>query len=234
MYKIISCSAITLLEVIIVCAILSIASGIVAFNINKALVQQRFESEVSLIVSDLRLAQDIMLTMGTDIHLHFAESKNNGGIEYWLELETNLPQNAQREVQRKRRVLKTIKGVFFKDELPSEIQESNIDVKFLSQGHVMSKGIMRLATSSDENVPAGTLESFIYLSGFPKTIVSSRNKEEAEDTYQKLEDDLDERITQNTISHLPEELIESKLIGPEQPVGNTKEEKKQKDQGKTG
>lgn len=220
--------AITLLEVVIVITILSIASGAVAIGINKALVEQHFRTEVDLIVNEMKLAQDLMLILGTDVHLHFAEAKKNEGIEYWLELETKLPQNVQREVQRKKKVLKTIKGVFLEDSLLWEIQESHIDVKFLSNGAVMSKGIMRLATSSDENIPAGTLESFIYLAGYPRPIVSSRTKEEAEEAYQKLEDDQDERLTKDTILKLPEKLREPKSNkSSEQPERNPKDDKKQ-------
>jgi hypothetical protein len=225
--------AITLLEVVIVVIILSIASGIVAININNALIEQRFRSEVGLIVDEMRLAQDLMLILGTDVHLHFAETKKGDAIEYWLELETRLPQNVEREIKRKRKALKAIKGVFLEDELLSEIQESHLDVKFLSNGAVMSKGVMRLATSSDENVPKGTLESFICLAGHPKPIVSSRTKEEAEEACQKLEDDLDERLAKDTIERLPEKLFKTnsqdKQTTPEKSEPNPKDNKKQKD-----
>lgn len=215
--------AITLLEVVIVIIILSIGSAIVAMNINNALIDQRFRTEVGQIVDEMRLAQDLMLILGTDVHLHFAAGKNGKEIEYWLELETRAPQNVQREVNRKRRPLKTIQGVFLDDELLSEIQEDHIDVKFLSNGAVMSKGIMRLATSGEERaVPKGTLESFICLAGYPKPIVSSRNKEEAEETCYQFEEGLDERLTKDTVAKLPEKVREAnskeKKAGPaEQP-----------------
>lgn len=219
MYKILF-RAITLLEVVIVMVILAIASAVVSININKALVEQRFMSEVDLIVSQLRLAQDIMLIMGVDSHLHFSSSKNNEGIEYWLETETNLPQNVQREVQRRRKKLTAIKGVFFKDELPNSNQENHITVSFLSKGDLMSKGIIRLATSSDENIPKGTLERFIYLPGYPKPIVSSRTIEESQESYQELDEDLDTAITRNTMLNLPESVKSQDTS--EKPVEDTK------------
>lgn len=225
--------AITLIEMLIVIIILSIASGIVAISINKAIVDQRFRTEVGLIVDEMRLAQDLMLILGTDVHLHFAEAKDKQGIEYWLELETKLPQNVQREVQRKKKVLKTIKGVFLEDELLWEIKESHIDVKFLSNGAVMSKGIMRLASSDDERVPKGTLESFICLAGYPKPIVSSQDKEEAEKSCKMFEEGLDERLTKDTILRLPEKLKssesqESQVAPKDKKDQNTKDTTKQK------
>lgn len=201
--------AITLFEVVIVIVILTIASGVAAIGINKALIEQRFLTEVGLIVDEMRLAQDLMLILGTDVHLHFAEAKKKDGIEYWLEFETHLPRKIQNELLRKKKPLKAIKGVFLEDKLLWEIQESHIEVKFLSKGDVMSKGIMRLATSSDENVPSGTLESFICLSGYPRTIVSSRTKEEAEKGWHELEDSEDAMLTKNTLLKLPEKLTES-------------------------
>lgn len=224
--------AITLLEVVIVIIILSIGSGVVAININKVIAEQRFRTEVGLIVDQMRLAQDLMLIMGTDVHLHFAEAKGADAIEYWLELETRPPQNVQREVQRKRKPLTAIKGVFFEDELLSEIAEHHIDVKFLSNGAVMSKGIMRLSTSHEERtIPKGALESFICLAGYPKPIVVSRNKEEAEETCYLFEEGLDEKLTKDTIAKLPEKLkeIDSKenKVGPaEQTEKDTKDSKK--------
>jgi len=197
---------ITLLEVIIVIAILSLASGIVAVSINKALVEQRFRTEVEKIVDEMRLAQDLMLILGTDVHVHFAEHKSGKGIVYWLDLETTLPENLKYEILREKPKLQTIKGVFLADELVTEVKEKHIDVKFLSNGSVMSKGIMRLATSDDERVPKGTLESFICLAGYPQPIFSRDSKEEAEKLCQKFEEGLDERLTQDTMQRLSEKL----------------------------
>lgn len=221
---------ITLMEVLIVISILALGSGMVAININKAIVEQRFRSEVGLIVDEMRLAQDLMLILGTDVHLHFAESKGGKGIQYWLELETNVSAHVQRELLRKRKELQTIKGVFLEDKLVWEIKESHIDVKFLSNGAVMSEGVMRLATSSDENVPKGTLESFICLAGYPNPIINSRNREEAEASCHQFEEGLDERLTKDTISKLPERI--KKIESQESVPLKEKDDNKEKDNKK--
>lgn len=197
---------ITLLEVMIVIAILSMAAGIVAVSVNKALINQRFRTEVDRVVDELRLAQDLMLILENDVHLRFGVDPNGNGIIYSLKLETKLPKKVEYEILRKKAPLKTIKGVFFADELATKITEKQIDIKFLSNGAVMSKGIIRLASSDDENVPKGTLESFICLAGYPRPIAASDTKEDAEKKCLKFEEGFDERITQDTISRLPENL----------------------------
>lgn len=208
--------------------ILSIGSGIVAISINKALVDQRFRTEVGLIVDEMRLAQDLMLILGTDVHLNFSENDHGDGIKYWLELETNLPENVQREVLRKKKFLKTVKGVFLADELVSEIKEKHIDVKFLSNGSVMSKGIMRLSTTDKESSPKDALQSYICLAGYPRPISSYDKKEDAEKVCLKLEDDLDDRLTQDTIQRLPEKV--KKLDSPKVET-NSEDQKNNKKKG---
>ncbi len=221
--------AITLFELLIVIAIISLVSGVVAISINRAVLDQKFRTEVSQVVEALRLAQDLMLILGTDVHVHFETDNKEGGIKYSFELETALSPNIQAEILRKRKNLKTIKGVFFRDELPMEIQEKHIDVKFLSNGAVMSKGIMRLASTDNENPPEGTLQNYICLSGYPKPISSSETLENAQMLCTEIENDLDGRISKDTFSKLPDRLKQKKEI-------EEKEEKKtdtdQKDQKK--
>ena len=226
MYKIRPLPA-TLLEIIIVMTILLLGAGIAGININKALVEQRFRSEVGIIVDELRLAQNLMLILGTDVHLHFEVDQSGKSISYKLELETALPKNVQYEIMRKREPLKTIKGVFLADELVTEIKEKHIDIKFLSNGAVMSKGILRLASSDNENVPKGTLESFICLAGYPKPISSNDTKEEAEKNCLKFEQDLDARLTQDTSLRIPE-----KLKQPDPASSNNSSEEKNANQEK--
>lgn len=216
---------ITLLELLIVMGILALISGIVAISINKALIDQRFRSEVDLIVNELRLAQDLMLILGTDVHLNFSEAKDGAGIEYWIKLETILPKNVQKEVLRKRKPLKTIHGVFLEDQLVTEIKEKHIDVKFLSNGAVMSKGIMLLSTSDKESQQQGALNRYICLAGYPRPIQSSDTKEGAEKLCYAFEEGLDDRLTTDTILRLPERL---KKEEPETTPLETPEEEKTK------
>lgn len=197
---------ITLLEILIVMAILALVSGVVAVSINRVLTAQRFQNEVSMIVDELNLAQNIMTIMNTDVRVMFKESPGNKGIEYWLEMDTLLSGHVQKEINRRKGVLKTIRGVFFQDELISEISEGKLDVKFLSSGAVMSRGIMRLATTDNENPPAGTLQTYICLVGYPHPIVSVETKEEADKICADRDVDFDTKLTQDTVLKIPEQV----------------------------
>jgi len=220
--------AITLLEMIIVIALLSLAAGIAAIGVQRAITEQKFRTEVSLIGEELRLAQDLMLILGTDAHVHFEADDKNDGIKYYLELETALPTNIQREILRKKKPLKLVKGVFLRDELLNEIKENHIDIKFLSNGSVMSKGILRLASTDSENPPEGTLQNFICLAGYPRPISISDSKEEAERLCVEINKDLDERIAQDTFSKVPDKLKQKKENEEKETESKPKETEKDK------
>jgi Tfp pilus assembly protein FimT len=198
----------TLMEILVVLSLIALISGVVGINIHKVFVDQRFRNEMSLIVDQLRLAQDLMLILDTDLHLIFAEDKKEQGNAIWIEGETRLPVDVQKEIDRKRATLKTIKGIFFHDELGGEIKKGRIDIKFLSKGAVMSKGLMRLATSNEENPSSNVLQNFICLSGYIQPIFSFETKEAAAAACDsKKNEDFDKQLTQDTFSRLPEKLL---------------------------
>lgn len=200
---------VTLLEMLIVMAILAVAAGIVAIGVSKAVVDQRFRSEVGLIIDELRLAQDLMLILGTDVRVKFEKSQTTDGIDFWIELETTVKESLQREIIKKRHLLKTIRGVFFYDENAHEEIQGKIGVMFLSKGAVMSRGIMRLATSDQDNPPPGVLQTYILLMGFPSPIINIDNSEEAEKKFDSFENpSFDQTLTQDTFSKLPDKLKE--------------------------
>jgi len=221
---------VTLFEVLIVIAILVTVSGIVAVSINKAIVNQRFQTEVNLIADELRLAQNIMSILKTDTHVIFEEDKNKKGILYKLEMDTLLQANIQHEVQREKNNLTTVKGVFFLDELQSETVEGRLDIKFLSSGAVMSKGIIRLASSDNEkSPPPNTLESYICLVGFPYPITISDTLEEAEKICSIDNTAFDEQLTQDTMQRIPDS-AKHKNNKKEKRQGNRQEKKQDKNQ----
>lgn len=219
---------VTLLELLVVIAILAMAAGIVMVSINKAVVDQRFRTEVGGIVDTLRLAQDLMLIVGKDVKVVFQETKDHEGIEYWLEMDTILSPNIQKEITKRIHRLKTVKGVFFVDELLTEIHEGRLDVKFLSKGSVMSKGIMRLATSDSEHPPAGTLQSYICLAGYPKPIISSETDEDAKRICGSSDEAADERLTQDTVLRVPEK-AKKPLAEKKEPKEKTEKKAKAND-----
>lgn len=197
----------TLLELLVVMAILAVTGGAVAIGVRRALEDQRFRSEVGVIVNKLRLAQDLMLIIGTDVHVKFAQDNKAGGNRVTMEMETRLPPEIEREVLREHGHLKMIRGIFFRDLNTPQYAEGQIDVRFFSSGAVMSRGVMRLATSDREDPPAGTLEAYVCLPGYPSPISSTDQKVDSDrECNKKAEELYDSKLTQDTLAKLPESL----------------------------
>lgn len=223
----------TLLELMIVIGILSLVAGLVAINISNSIIDQRFRDEVGRVVDDFRLAQDLMLVLGTDVHIIFSVDREGQGIKYWMELETALPTAWEKEILRTRAILKTIRGVFIFDETNIETAPASakgkIDLKFLSGGSVMSKGVFRLSTSDKEESPKGALNSYVCFPGYPHPIFSTDIKEEAEAICNTKEDEnLEKRLTQDTMERIPNKIKDLKKIAEEQ-----KKEEAEEQQGQT-
>lgn len=209
---------VTLLELLIVIAILALVGGLVSIGINRVLTNQRFRTEVSLIVDQLRLAQDLMLILGTDARVVFTSEQNNK-ITFGIELETTISPEIEREILRRKGELKTIKGVFFQD---AGSKTGKIVVRFQSKGAVMSKGLMRLATTGEDHPPPNTLQTFICLAGYPRHIYSEDMEYEKANADCKADIDSanDPELTQDTMSKI------SDLFKSEE--GKTGEEQKKK------
>jgi len=165
----------TLLELMLVIAILGIIAGFIAVNAAKAWKEQRFRTEVSLIVDQLRLAQNLMLIFNSNVQVVFLASPE--GIEYYLSFDTPLPKHWTQEINRPHEKLKTVRVVNFEDKLETEDNlvinqiKNGISVKFLSGGSKMSRGIMRISTSEEDNVP-NIITRYVCLPGYPAPITS--------------------------------------------------------------
>lgn len=173
----------TLLELLIVIAILVSIAGVIAISTIKAKRDQQFRSEVERVVTQLRLAQDLMLTFHGDVQLRLAVLPNDQGFGMKLEFDHPLPLSWMKEVQNVPKPLTTIHSIDF---IQAD-SEDEIIFKFLSGGAAMSQGIVRVATSSRSML--GILERFIPLQGFPAPIVSTASLDEAEDLMEEMEED---------------------------------------------
>lgn len=69
--------ALTLLEMVLVMALVSIALGTLAFKIPQALRVEKFESSLQRLLAKLELAEEWVLNYQTDIHLHFEKEKEH-------------------------------------------------------------------------------------------------------------------------------------------------------------
>ncbi len=176
---------ITLIELLLVISVLLMVAGVVGFNIRGALVEQRFRAEVSAVVDSLRLAQDLMLILNSDVHVFFADDPA-GGIRYWVEVEKPLAPGWDRELKRKRPNLTAIHLVEMDDKISTIQVQDRLDIKFLSGGSIMSKGVLGLFSGDDKN-REDVLKSSICLPGYPKPI-ESLNGYRPEDCLKEGED----------------------------------------------
>jgi type II secretory pathway pseudopilin PulG len=187
---------ITVIELLMVVAIIAMIAGLVGFNIRRLFVEQRFNTEVSLVVDQLRLAQDLMLIMQNEAHVKFETLRDNKGIRYWIELEKK-PSNAwMREITRPKQPLTTIRRIDFQELVPSLAAHSMpgvLDIQFLSGGSVMSSGVITLSTSDSRQASEGSQERYICLPGYPNPISST--SKEAEACSPRKEVDIAERLT---------------------------------------
>lgn len=198
---------VTLLELLIAVAILVTVSAVVIVSVNKAYVDQQFRAEAGRVVDKLRLAQDLMLLSKEDFRVKFAKAEKNEGIEFRIESYQPLREDYLKRAMGDKSTLKAIKGVFFEDEsLDEQPKEGEINARYRSNGIVMSKGIMRLASTDNQDPPAGTLQRYICFPGYPSVITVDETLEEAKKRCNVINDDLIERVTSDTIARLPESI----------------------------
>ena len=186
----------TLLETMLVITIISLISGVVAINVRKAYQQQQFRSEVAMVVETLRLAQDLMLILQDDVHVIFTQ--NDKGIVFWIETKSPLAKNWDAVIKRSHKSLKAVHAVKFLDELQMPTKMGELDIKFLSGGTVMSRGVIRLASTDDDNAK-DALRSAICLYGYPHPIVSYSEERWGEACLLDQDTSYDDKITEMTV-----------------------------------
>lgn len=189
-------NAFTLLELIIVILIMSLTAGLVGVNVTKAVREQRFKSEVGRVVDKLRLAQDLMLIADVGVDVMF--TKENDGVNCWLEVDGPLTKQWKGEIERPSALLRAVHWVEFQETVPRQgAPEGKLQLQFLSRGSVMSRGLLRLSTSRSDD-EYGALTRYVCLPGYPKTIVSTAKGECPIDRIE----DIDRALTEWTVDEL--------------------------------
>lgn len=187
----------TFIEVMVVLAVIALVGGMAAININKAMQEQRFHAEVSSVLNQLRLAQNLMLILDQDVSVTFREDRGRQGISYGLQMQCPAIKGWDRELTRAPQPLHAIRIVDFKEERDPRLQEKGaLELKFFSGGLVMSRGELRLATALNPQ-QSGGFERYICLPGFPSPLLATSQKRGAADCegWQQF----DQRLTQSTL-----------------------------------
>lgn len=160
----------TIMEILFVIALLGVLAGLVAINVRKAVANQRFYSNVADVLNTLRLAQQLMLILNSDVKVKFFELPNNGGIQYSIDFEDQLSPEWKREIQHKHPPLQLVFDYTPADPEAPRGKGGEV-LRFFSGGSVMSQGILRLSTHLDPNAP-GALNGYICLPGYPHFLSS--------------------------------------------------------------
>lgn len=155
----------TLIELLIVLTIIALIAGVVGINIQKAMRDQRFKSEVATFVDRLRLAQDMMLIAGADVHFKVEANEAEKQIKYWIETDKSFSKAFDPFIK-KVCFLKTTHRVSH-----ASGKDGLIDLKFLSKGSVMSSGNIQLYGGKFQD--ATHLATNVMLNGYPSPIFSS-------------------------------------------------------------
>lgn len=156
----------TLIEVVIVLAVLSIAIGVVGINLSRLAQQEKFRAGTEFLVDRLQLAQDIMILFGEDVKVLL--TKDAGGMQFKLEMDpTQLIGTALSNVTRTQNI-PGINAFVFSD-THGAIQTDKVELFFMSRGTRMSQGdLMLTAQPGDADVTR-----YITLTGYPQAIRSA-------------------------------------------------------------
>ncbi len=134
----------TLLEMLIVMALIAMTAGLIGFKVADLLEQQRFRAGVDQVVDKLASAQNLMLIFQTDVTVQF-ESSANGEQLCLIDCDYPLPHQLAKLLNQDQ-VLKGIKRVSFKDkETNGEINS----LKFSSLRSQLPEGVLLLSGYND-------------------------------------------------------------------------------------
>lgn len=189
----------TLIEILLVIVLLGLMLSVVGINVNKAVHEQRFRTEVSAVVDSLRLAESIMLILDNDARVVFTQEE--GRIRMHIETTCPLSKNWEKWILAPK-YLRTIHIVNFKDNyLGRSTERGTIELKFFSTGYAMSQGILRLATADAVGEKEG-LVNFVCLPGYPTTLFSTQNRPDEPACYALAQESFIDHLTALTINEI--------------------------------
>jgi type II secretory pathway pseudopilin PulG len=169
MYRLQHRRYLTLIEMIVVMTIISFVAGVVGINVSKAMQEQRFRTEVALVLDKLRLAQNLMLILNEDVKVQFKSLDQ--GVQYNLSFQCPLNKGWDKELSRQTQPLTAIRKASFR-EFGKGTSLKDFSLNFLSGGMVMSRGVLTLSTGNGYSYKD---KRYICLHGYPRpmTAVSS-------------------------------------------------------------
>lgn len=199
---------VTLIEMLIALAIIAVGAGLIGINVNKAIKEQRFNGEVSLVVDQLRLAQNLMLILNQDVKVKFRARA--GLLTCQLDFECPLDKGWDRQLNQRPSELKAIRAVSFKtaNGKVESTEQGEVVLQFMSGGTVMSRGVLTLSSSATP-FAQNAEDRTIVLQGFPHPISLSASAQ-PELKEQITFDDKNKALTQYVVHEINAKLEQAK------------------------
>lgn len=184
----------TLIELLIVIAIITTILGVIGINIAGAVRTERFRASVKILTDRLQLAQDIMLIVRANVRVTL-ERKDDG-----LHISLNVDGALTPALDRATKDTMIVSGIhaFRFTNVHGETFESSVVLDFYSGGSRMTRGELLLAEES-LNANDG-LQELIVLRGRPQAIKAS-SPEDAENLSQ-------DNLQEQSRSLYPQEVTE--------------------------
>jgi prepilin-type N-terminal cleavage/methylation domain-containing protein len=164
--RILKKSFFTLIEMMIVMTIMSLAVMVTGIKLKEAYDEQRFLSESQEVLSTLALAQDLMLIQDADVEFTLAYNNELKKYECWIEVEKPLNKSWSKLVER-RHQLPAIKAFEFTNH-PSDPLHLTFSLGKMSHGKLILYAVK-------EKDKAKLTEDSIFeivLPGYPSPLVS--------------------------------------------------------------
>lgn len=178
--------AFTLLELLIVLTLIAVVAGLTGIKTVQVLQEQRFLGEAEQVLSQLQLAEDLMLIMDTDVI--FTLTQERDGVQYSLDVEKPLAGLSQRLVKEDSHIsLKAIEKYQFE---PSPL-ESKLDLVFTLGS--MTRGVLTLYPFGKQD-----LSYRIVLHGYPRPLKGELLKA-GQESKEILETDYDRFVESQTL-----------------------------------
>lgn len=151
----------TLMELLVVIAILLLVMGVIGINVGSAVRTEKFNSGVGILVDKLRMAQDIMLILKTNVKVKLEQGDK--GLVVSVNVDRALSPVLKQAVIQKTTIEEIRSFSFTAGEMTDN---EKVTLDFMSGGSRMTKGKL--------TVKSGNLSEDIYLSGYPQMIQAGK------------------------------------------------------------
>ena len=166
----------SLLEMLVVISVLALVLTVVGANVSRMIEKQRFLSGVRNVVDRLQLAQDLMITLDTDVYVDIQITE---GMDCWIRVEKPLISDLARTLNQHHHIA-GVRSATFSDGRGG-MQCDTIRLEFICGGSRMSRG--RLDLCSHPLPSASSMSQQLVLSGYPRPIVLGQNQSEIDDEF---------------------------------------------------